>query len=217
MTPAQTQLMQWEPFVFFFRTFASPPTLHKNAGLDVLFGCISLYFVLFLWLFFFVCANASEWVCWVNIRSMYTVTALIDKNQNFFTLTIKKEAKEIYKHSVYYNIWGNRCGKTKAITRRDCLINSRWPDIVSNSDLLWVGSEMFYCVDLRTCSCVFNLASGLQASCFVFFLLNIVGSCLGTGELREFKYTLNVDESKSCVLDEHYSVLCSFEDVFFFF
>lgn len=74
---------------------------------------------------------------------------------------------------------------------------------------------MFYCVDLRTCSCVFNLASGLQASCFVFFLLNIVGSCLGTGELREFKYTLNVDESKSCVLDEHYSVLCSFEDVVF--
>lgn len=54
----KTRFLQREPFVFFLRFFLPPPlTLHKkNAGLDVLFGCIFCSCRLFeVFLFFVFC------------------------------------------------------------------------------------------------------------------------------------------------------------------
>lgn len=54
MTPAKTQFLQYEPcvlgcclvvFVFRKKIFCLSTTLHKNAGLDVLFGYIYFFLV----------------------------------------------------------------------------------------------------------------------------------------------------------------------------
>lgn len=91
-----------------FKIFASTPTLHKNAGLDVLFW-MYFFLVSYLGCFFVFCIVISFVIClckciracwWVHILYLCHITTSDWQKPKLLHFNNEK-AKEIYKDSVY--------------------------------------------------------------------------------------------------------------------